>query len=64
MQITRAGEYGVLGLLALARRSPGQMALIDEVSQEEQIPKPFLSKIFQNLSKAGLLRSNRGSGGG
>jgi Rrf2 family transcriptional regulator, iron-sulfur cluster assembly transcription factor len=64
MQITRAGEYGVLGLMNLARRSPGQMVMIDEVSRKERIPKSFLSKIFQHLAKAGLVRSIRGAGGG
>lgn len=64
MQITRAGEYGVLGLLCLARREPGQVVMIDEVSREEQIPKSFLAKIFQSLARAGLVRSNRGTGGG
>src|SRR5271169_5380402 len=64
MQITRAGEYGVLGLMNLARRSPGQMALLDEVSRTERIPKSFLAKIFQSLVKAGLVRSIRGAGGG
>jgi Rrf2 family transcriptional regulator, iron-sulfur cluster assembly transcription factor len=64
MQITRAGEYGVLGLMNLARRSPGQMALLDEVSRTERIPKSFLAKIFQDLVKAGLVRSIRGAHGG
>jgi Rrf2 family iron-sulfur cluster assembly transcriptional regulator len=64
MQITRAGEYGVLGLMNLARRSPGQMALLDEVSRTERIPKSFLAKIFQDLVKAGLVRSIRGAQGG
>lgn len=64
MQITRAGEYGVLGLLNLARRGAGQVVMIDEVSREEQIPKSFLAKIFQSLARAGLVRSNRGTGGG
>jgi Rrf2 family protein len=64
MQITRAGEYGVLGLMHLARRQPGQRAMIDEVSRQERIPKSFLAKIFQNLAKAGLVRSVRGSHGG
>jgi Rrf2 family protein len=64
MQITRAGEYGVLGLLNLARRVPGEVAMIDEVSSQERIPRSFLAKIFQNLAKAGLIRSNRGVGGG
>jgi Rrf2 family transcriptional regulator, iron-sulfur cluster assembly transcription factor len=64
MQVTRAGEYGVLGLLCLARREPGQVVMIDEVSREEQIPRSFLAKIFQSLARAGLVRSNRGTRGG
>jgi Rrf2 family protein len=64
MQITRAGEYGVLGLMHLARCHPGQRAMIDEMSRQEGIPKSFLAKIFQNLAKAGLVRSVRGAGGG
>jgi Rrf2 family protein len=38
--------------------------MIDQMSRQEQIPKSFLAKIFQNLAKAGLVRSIRGSGGG
>lgn len=64
MQITRAGEYGVLGLMNLARRNPGQTAMIDEISRTERVPKSFLAKIFQSLAKAGLVRSVRGAGGG
>lgn len=64
MQVTRAGEYGVLGLLSLARREPGQVVMIDAVSRDERIPKSFLAKIFQSLARAGLVRSNRGTGGG
>ena len=64
MQITRAGEYAVLGLMCLARRPFGSVVMIDEVSREEKIPKSFAAKIFQSLVKAGLVRSNRGTGGG
>jgi len=64
MQITRAGEYGVQGLMHLARRNPGQRTMLDEVSREEHIPKSFLAKIFQHLARAGLVHSIRGSGGG
>jgi len=64
MQITRAGEYGVLGLMNLARRAPGRVAMIEEVSRAEKIPKSFLAKIFQDLARGGLVRSNRGAGGG
>jgi Rrf2 family transcriptional regulator, iron-sulfur cluster assembly transcription factor len=64
MQITRAGEYGVLGLLNLAQHGPGKMVMIDAISRDEKIPKSFLAKIFQNLAKAGMVRSYRGAGGG
>jgi len=64
MQITRAGEYAVLGLLCLARRPDGSVVMVDQVSQEERIPKSFAAKIFQSLAKAGLVKSNRGTGGG
>src|ERR1700733_6391954 len=64
MQITRAAEYGVLGLMHLARLRGGAMAMIDEVSGAEKIPKSFLAKIFQELGRAGLVRSSRGARGG
>src|SRR4051812_25560351 len=67
MQITRAGEYGVLGMMYLARRRNGagrKTAMIDEVSRAEKVPKSFLAKIFQNLARAGLVTSVRGAGGG
>lgn len=64
MQITRAGEYGVLGLLNLARKAPEELVMIDDVSREESIPKSFLAKIFQSLVKSGIVKSTRGSGGG
>lgn len=64
MHISRAGEYGVLGLLHLVRQPAGQPVMIDAVSRDVAIPKSFLAKIFQDLAKAGILRSQRGAGGG
>lgn len=54
----------MLGLMCLARRPLGTVVMIDDVSREERIPKSFAAKIFQSLVRAGLVRSNRGSGGG
>ncbi|MGD0917574.1 MAG: Rrf2 family transcriptional regulator [Thermodesulfobacteriota bacterium] len=64
MQITRSEEYGLRGLLFLAMQPPDRVALISEISRDQKIPEPFLAKIFQRLSKAGLLRSVRGAKGG
>ena len=54
----------MLGLMCLARRPAASVVMIDEVSREEKIPKSFAAKIFQSLAKAGLVKSNRGGGGG
>ena len=64
MQVTRADEYAVIGLLYLAKQPPARMVMIDEISAGERIPKSFLAKIFQSLVKGGLVHSHRGAGGG
>ena len=64
MQITKAGEYGVRGLINLARRSSERAVMIEDVSREENISRSFLGKIFQSLVRAGIIRSNRGARGG
>jgi Rrf2 family protein len=64
MQITRAEEYAVIGLLYLARQSQGRTVMLDEICEAERIPKSFLAKIFQSLVRGGFVRSHRGAGGG
>jgi Rrf2 family transcriptional regulator, iron-sulfur cluster assembly transcription factor len=64
MQITRTEEYGLRGLLFLVKHAPERAVLVSEISKGQKIPEPFLAKIFQRLSKAGLLRSTRGAKGG
>lgn len=64
MQITRAGEYAIIGLLYLARQPVGRTVMVDEISDAEKVPSSFLAKIFQSLAKAGLVQSQRGAGGG
>lgn len=64
MQITRAGEYAVQGVTFLARKGLDEVVMIEEVCQAESIPRSFLAKIFQNLTRAGIVRSQRGVHGG
>ncbi|HVM62214.1 MAG TPA: Rrf2 family transcriptional regulator [Verrucomicrobiae bacterium] len=64
MQVTRAGEYAIIGLLYLAKQAAGRTVMIDEISEAEGVPKSFLAKIFQSLAKGGFVRSHRGAGGG
>lgn len=64
MKLTRAGDYGIQGMLHLASLPKGQDAFVAEIAKRCDIPSSFLAKIFQSLSRAGLVRSQRGVKGG
>jgi Rrf2 family protein len=64
MQFTKAEEYGMFGVLYLAEKDAGVVTPLSEISQAQDIPEKFLAKIFQSLSKAGIIRSHRGVRGG
>ncbi len=64
MQFTKAEEYGLLGILYLAEKEPNVITPLSEISQAQEIPEKFLAKIFQSLSRSGLVRSHRGVRGG
>ncbi|GAB4349032.1 MAG: Rrf2 family transcriptional regulator [Candidatus Abyssubacteria bacterium] len=62
--LTRAADYGLRGLLYLSKASSDRMVMAGEIAEAENMPEYFFSKIFQNLAKAGIVNSSRGSGGG
>ncbi len=64
MQFTKAEDYGLHGIIYLASQPEGKITPLSEISEEQQVPEKFLAKIFQNLSKAGLIKSHRGVKGG
>jgi Rrf2 family iron-sulfur cluster assembly transcriptional regulator len=64
LQITRRADYAVRTVLDVAGLRPGDVALTSEVAERQRIPAPFLAKIVLALTRAGILRSFRGSGGG
>jgi Rrf2 family protein len=64
MQFTKAEEYGMFGVLYLADRDRTTITPLSEISESQNIPEKFLAKIFQSLSKAGIVRSHRGVRGG
>ncbi len=64
MQFTKAEEYGLFGLVYLAKQAPNAVATLREISEVQAIPDKFLAKIFQNLTKAGVIKSHRGVRGG
>jgi Rrf2 family protein len=64
MQLSMTGEYAVRTMIHLASVPPGQLVQICDISSEWGIPEGFLRKIIAQLSKDGLIRSQRGAGGG
>jgi Rrf2 family protein len=51
-------------MLYLARQPRSRVVLISEIAAAQAVPESYLAKIFQDLSKAGLVRSHRGARGG
>jgi Rrf2 family protein len=64
VKINRGTDYGILGILYLAKQPLQQVSLLQEVATRQSIPESYLAKIFQDLTKAGLIRSHRGAKGG
>jgi len=64
MQFTKAEAYGIFGLIYLADQPAGKITPLSEISEAQDIPEKFLAKIFQSISKSGIIRSHRGVKGG
>jgi len=64
MQLTRAADYAVRVMIHLAGLPPGTRVSRSELSTAAECPEQFLSKVLQNLTRAGLVVSRRGNTGG
>jgi Rrf2 family protein len=63
VQITRETDYAIRCVYYLSDKG-GAVTMVDEISREMSIPKSFLAKILQKLSKAAIVKSYRGVKGG
>lgn len=64
MQITKAESYGLLGVIYLAQQEKSRRVPLSEIARSQDVPEKFLAKIFQYLTKGGIVRSHRGVRGG
>jgi len=62
--IRRKTDYGLRALAELATQPIGKSLLASEISEAVSVPENFLHKILQELQQAGLVKANRGRGGG
>jgi Rrf2 family protein len=56
-------EYALRAVVYLAYEAP-QARTTNEISEATKLPRDYLSKILQGLSKKGIVQTQRGVGGG
>ncbi len=56
-------EYALRAVVHLADQAPAHRTT-DQIATATRVPKAYLSKVLQGLSRAGIVLSQRGSGGG
>lgn len=61
--ISQTVEYALRAVVHLAERAP-ELRNTDQIAEATRVPKAYLSKVLQNLGRAGILHSRRGIGGG
>ncbi|MFC4293031.1 SUF system Fe-S cluster assembly regulator [Sphingorhabdus arenilitoris] len=64
MRLSNMADYAVVTMSAAARHCGGARSSASELAEETGIALPTTQKLVSILSRAGLLRSSRGSGGG
>ncbi len=61
--ISQTVEYALRAVVFLAKEAP-LACTTDQIAKATLVPKAYLSKVMQSLVRSGLVRSQRGLGGG
>ncbi len=56
-------EYALRAVVHLASETP-RARTTEQIAEVTKVPRAYLSKVLQNLGRAGLVQSQRGVGGG
>jgi Rrf2 family protein len=64
MRLSTKSRYGLRAMFDIAYNCGPEPAQIQDISRRQQISPRYLEQIFQNLKRAGLLKSKRGPQGG
>ena len=62
--ISNSTKYAIRTILFLSRGEEGKKYIVEELANALDIPKPYLSKILQQLSRSNIISSTKGRGGG
>ena len=63
-RLSKGSEYAIRSILYLSRQPKGKVCYSHEVATAQEIPLAYLAKVFQSLSKGGIIKSTRGTKGG
>lgn len=63
LKLTKRTEYGLIAMLHLADRE-GEVVSVREIGDRYPIPRRILAETVKELSRSGLLESQRGASGG
>jgi Rrf2 family protein len=61
LKLGRQSAYAIDGLLVLAKRPLGTVMLLRNIADEGSVPENYLAKIFQKLTRSGIVTSSRGA---
>ena len=64
IRLTKAGEYGLRAVRYLVENGDEHRISIGDISENKNIPEPFLRKLFKPLVQQGIINSTRGVSGG
>lgn len=64
MKISTKGRYALRMMVDLAQNKSEEFISLAEIAERQSISKKYLEQIVPMLSKAGLIRTNRGNRGG
>jgi Rrf2 family protein len=62
--LSQKAKYAIKALLVLARAEEDELVQVNEIAEQQNIPKKFLDLIFFELRRHGLIVSTRGRDGG
>ena len=61
MILSRESQYGLEGLIVLARQPRGRVMLLQQLAQAGRLPAGFLARTLQKLKRHNLVASHRGA---
>ncbi len=62
--VTQTAEYALRAMAELALAGDGQALRAADLADRTQVPEAYLAKVLRRLVEGGLLRANKGHGGG